>query len=207
MLTLSAGAIAHKNSLSDDSCWLALLEVQIPGTTLYLANNNENITWNGQVWQAFPFDVDPLRENSGTEIPIATIRVSNVTREVLAYVEQSNGAIDFPVILRIVNSEVLGGTAPELQLEYVCKQIKYDTTWVSFTLAGSQHITRRTPERRFMKDFCPYAYGLIECGVSAATLAAFSTCKKTLAQCRERGNSKRFGGEPGIPTGGFYVRV
>lgn len=207
MLNLSAGAIARKNNLAEDSCWLALLEIQIPGATLYLTNNNENVTWNGQVWQPFPFDLDPLRENSGTEVPVATIRVSNVTRDVLYYLEQAGGEIDFPVIIRVVNSEVLGGTDPELELEYVCKRIQYDATWVSFTLAGSQHVARRTPERRYMKDACPYAYGLIECGVSSATITAYPTCAKTLAQCRERSNSKRFGGEPGIPTGGFYVRV
>lgn len=207
MLTLSAGAIAQKNNIGAPSAWLVLLEVQIPGSTLYLVNNNENVTWNGQVWQAFPFDLDPMRENSGTEVPVTTIRVSNVTRDVLYYVEQADGALDFPVILRVVNSEVLGGSDPELELEYVCRRVQYDPQWVSFTLGGSQHVIRRTPERRYLKDFCPFVYGAVECGATSATITTYPTCKRTLVQCRERSNSTRFGGEPGIPTGGIYVSV
>lgn len=209
MLTLSAGAIIKKNDPGSDSAWLALLEIQVPGDQgfLYLTNNSENVTWNGQTWQTFPFDLDPVRENTGTEIPQTSIRVSNISRDVLGYLEATNGAIDFPVILRIVNSKVLGGTTPEIQLDYVVRRITYDSQWITFTLGGSQHITRRTPDRSYMKDACPYPYGGIECGVSAATMVTYPTCDHSLTHCRARSNSKRFGGEAGIPTGGWYARL
>jgi phage-related protein len=209
MLTLSAGAIAEKDKLASDSAWPVLLEIQIPGDQgyLYLTNNSENVTWNGQVWQAFPFGMDPIRENTGSELPQLTIRVSNVSRDVLYYLEQAGGAIDFPVVVRVVNTEVLGGSVAEAELEYVVKRITYDAQWVTFTLGGSQHIARRTPDRCYRKDVCPFAYGGIECGVSAATLVTYQTCDHGIVHCRERGNSARFGGEQGIPTGGWYARI
>jgi len=209
MLNLSAGAIAQKNNIGAPSAWLVLLEIQIPGDwePLCLTNNNENVTWDGKTWQAFPFDLEPLRENTGTEVPVASVRVSNVTRDVLNYLELADGAIDFPCIIRVVNSEVLGSATPELELEYVVRKITYDTQWVVFTLGGSQHIARRTPERRYMKDFCPFAYGKIECGAATATVTTYPTCDKSLVQCRERSNSIRYGGHPGIPTGGLRINV
>jgi phage-related protein len=210
MLNLSAGAIAQKNNIGAASAWIVLLEVQIPTTpttTLYLTNNNENVTWDGQTWSCFPFDLDPVRENSSNEIPVASIRISNVTRDVLYYLEQAQGAIDFPAIIRVVNSEVLGSATPELELEYIVKRITYDAQYITFTLGGSQHIIRRTPERRYMKDFCPFAYNGVECGIPSATFTAYPTCDKSLAACRTRSNSIRFGGEPGIPSGGIHVNV
>lgn len=210
MLTLSADAISEKNKIAGDSVWLVLLEVKIPGATLRLVNNNENITWptvGGNDWTAYPFNLEQIRENSRNEVPSVTIRISNVSRDVQYYLEAADGAVGFPVVIRVVNSEHLNLTDPELELDYVVKSVTYDAQWVTFTLGGSQHIVRRCPERRYLKDFCPFRYGAIECGVSAATVSSYPTCNKSLAACRERSNSARFGGHPGIPTGGFYATL
>lgn len=209
MLELSAAAILRKNNPGEPSAWIVLLEIQVPGDIdpIRICSNNEVVAWGGYDWTPFPFELDPVRENTATEVPVASIRVSNVTRDVLRYLELANGAIDFPVIIRIVNSAVLGNPSPELEVEYIVKRINYDTQWITFTLGGSQHITRRTPERRYMKNFCPFKYGDVECGADAATMLLFPACDHSLANCRERENSERFGGEPGIPTGGLYVRT
>jgi len=205
MLPLSSAAIIEKNKVAGDSVWVILLEITIPGASaIRICSNNENIVWNGETWVPFPFELDEMSENNGGEVPSLNVRVSNVTQELQYYLEETDGAVGFPVTIRVVNSKHLDLTSPELQLDFVCNDASYDARWITFKLGGDQKTNRRVPERRYLKNFCPFAYGGIECGIPAATKAAYPTCVKTLAQCRERGNSQRYGGEPALPLGSFY---
>lgn len=206
MISLSAAAKLEKNDLDSGGAWLVLLEVQVPdGPTLNFARNNEDVIWNGITWVAFPFQMDVVGEESKGEIPKVSIRVSNVTRAVQTYLEEADGGVGAVAILRVVHSSHLDLSDPELEESYAVTNVKADAQWVSFTLGISYPTTARRPARRNLKNFCPFKYGGVECGASAATVAAFPTCSKTLAACRERSNSTRFGGEPSIPQGGLYA--
>jgi phage-related protein len=198
MLVISSAAIAEKNKVAQTGVWLILLEIQLPGETIYLAANNENISWNGQTWIAFDFEVDVIGEAGKGEIPSVAVKVCNITGEIMQRVEANNGVNKTPVILRVINTEVTG-TTPELALSYKVKDSSDDEKWLTFRLSGGNCLTRRTPERRYLPDFCQVNYGSIRCGVTAATMASFPTCDGTRANCEERGNIKRFGGFPWIP--------
>ena len=56
MLSISAVSKAEKNKLSTDSAMLVLLEIKLRNT-VYICYNNEDITWKGQLYQAFPFKI------------------------------------------------------------------------------------------------------------------------------------------------------
>jgi len=198
MRTLSTAALIEKNKLATDSAWLILLEVTIGATTLKLVANNEDILWNGDTWQAFPFELDTVGETGKGEIPAITVKVSNVTGEVQRLLEANDGANGVPVVIRVINSKVTT-TTPELELSFVVESSTHDEQWITFRLTGANCLTRRVPRRRYLKNFCPFAYGGIECGVSAATMATYPTCNRTSANCTERGNSTRFGGFPWMP--------
>lgn len=198
MRTLSTAALIEKNKLATDSAWLILLEVTIGATTLKLVANNEDILWNGDTWQAFPFELDTVGETGKGEIPAVIVKVSNVTGEVQRLIESNDGVNGVPVVIRVINTEVTT-TTPELELSFVVESSTHDEQWITFRLTGANCLTRRVPRRRYLKDFCPFAYGGIECGVSAATLATYPACNRTFANCTERGNSIRFGGFPWMP--------
>lgn len=198
MRTLSTAALIEKNKLATDSAWLILLEVTIGATTLKLVANNEDILWNGDTWQAFPFELDTVGETGKGEIPAVIVKVSNVTGEVQRLIEANNGVNGVPVVIRVINTEVTT-TTPELELSFVVESSTHDEQWITFRLTGANCLTRRVPRRRYLKDFCPFVYGGIECGVSAATMATYPTCNRTFANCTERRNHTRFGGFPWMP--------
>jgi len=198
MRTLSTAALIEKNKLSTDSAWLILLEVTIGATTLKLVANNEDILWNGDTWQAFPFELDTVGETGKGEIPAVVVKVSNVTGEVQNLLEANGGANGVPVVIRVINTEATTTTA-ELELSFVVESSTYDEQWLTFRLTGANCLTRRVPRRRYLKNFCPFVYGGIECGVSAVTMAIYPTCNRTSANCTKRGNSTRFGGFPWMP--------
>lgn len=202
MLTISQAATLEKNKIESGTAWLILLEIEVtPYITLRLVRNTEDIEWNGETWTAFPFEFDPPKQTSAGELPNFQLRVSNITRTVEGYLEQSGGGVGASVRVMVVMSSNLENTHPELDEEFSVQSTSYDAEWVTFTLSGAVNLFRRVPLRRFLKNFCPFKYQGPECRAQSG----YTTCDKSLAACRLRGNEARFGGEPAIPQGGIYA--
>ena len=203
MLNLSQQALIEANSLHSDGVWLILLEIQLSSLEdpVRIVRNTENITWGGHEWQAFSFEIGDVTEDSKGELPTLSIKVSNVTKVLQPYVEAARGGNGSPVILRVVNSKVLGNNFAEVEEEFVVQHATCDNMWVTFELGGDAILNSRFPPRRILKNRCPYVYKGIECG----STSSLTSCPRTLEACEERKNSLRFGGEPGIPQGGLYV--
>jgi lambda family phage minor tail protein L len=198
MRTLSTAALIEINKLATDSASIVLLEIGLT-PIIRLAGNNEDITWNSQTWQAFPFELDTVGETGKGEIPAVVVRVSNVTGEIQRLLESVNGASGTAVTLRVINTAASTSTGCELELSFVVESSTYDEQWLTFRLSGGNCLTRRVPRRRYLRNFCPFTYGGVECGVSSGTVSTYPTCNKTFANCVTRSNSSRFGGYPWLP--------
>lgn len=198
MRTLSTAALIEKNKIAGSGAWLVLLEIQLT-ETIRLVGNNEDILWDSQTWQAFPFELDTIGETGKGEIPAVAVKVSNITGEIQTKLEAADGANGTPVIIRVINTEASTSTECELELAFVLDSTSYDEKQITFRLTGANCLTRRVPPRRYLKNFCPFIYGGIQCGVSAGTLAAYPTCGRTIADCLTRSNDARFGGFRWMP--------
>lgn len=200
MLSISAISKAEKNKLSTDSCFLILLEIRLQNT-VYICYNNEDVTWKGQLYQAFPFEIGEVAEDTDNSDPNISLKVSNVAQGLQAHVEESGGGVGTEVILRVVNSLNMNGDA-DLEEYYTVLSCKVDEQWIDFTLGNAYSARTRRPLDRYMKNNCPFAYKGLRCGYNGN----METCMHTLADCREHGNSMRFGGFPGIDQKGVYAR-
>lgn len=198
MISLSAISKAEKNKLSTDSCFLILLEIRLQNT-VYICYNNENVTWKGQEYIAFPFEIGEVTEDY-TADPAVSLKVSNVARGMQWYVEDSGGGVGTEVILRVVNSLNMGGDA-DLEEFFVVTACKIDEQWIEFTLGNGYSAKTRRPLDRYMKNNCPFAYKGIRCGYNGN----LPSCLHTLADCRSHNNSERYGGFPGIDQKGVYA--
>ena len=199
MLSISAISKQEKNKLSTDSCFLILLEIRLENT-VFICYNNEDITWRGQLYQAFPFEIGETSEESDGSDPNVSLKVSNVAQGFQWFVEDSGGGVGTEVILRVVNSKNLNGAA-DLEETYTVLACKVDEQWIEFTLGNDYSARTRRPLDRYMKNNCRFAYKGIRCGYNGNK----TTCDHTLADCREHSNSKRFGGFPGIDQKGVYT--
>jgi phage-related protein len=126
--------------------------------------------------------------------------VSNITRAVEGYLEQVGGAVGATARAMVVMSKHLDDTTPLQEEEFSVQSTSYNQEWVTFNLSCGVNMFNRIPERRFLKNFCPFRYKGPECQAASS----ITTCDKSLKACKDRGNSVRFGGEPGIPMGGLY---
>ena len=198
MLSISAISKAEKNKLSTDSAMLVLLEIRLKNT-VYICYNNEDITWKGQLYQAFPFKIGETSEDSDGSDPNVQLQVSNVSQGLQWYVEDSGGGVGTEVILRVVNSKNLNGVA-DLEEFYTVLDCKIDEQWVTFTLGNDYSARTRRPLDRYMKNNCRFKYKGVRCGYTGS----IKTCAHTLEDCRNHHNSVRFGGFVGIDQGGVY---
>lgn len=203
-LTISAAATIEKNKLCSDGAWLVLLEIALPGQTIHLVRNNENIIWRGIEWAAFPFDIDDIEENTKGEVQSLNVKVSNVTRTIQAYLEPSGGATGTVVKIYFKMSKGLSEASAEVEEVFAVTKTSVTAEWVTFSLGAGYPLSVRRPEKRVFKNFCQFQYCGIECGLPESMKTTYPDCKRTLTDCRTRGNSTRFNGEPAIP-GGLYL--
>ena len=195
MLKLTDFAKREKNKIASTGVWLVLLEVLYQNETAFrLALNNENIIWQNNEYIAFPFEVGDISQNSEKELPTLELKVSNVNREVQSYLEQYQGGKNTKAIIRVVNTNLLSEGAV-FEETFSVLSSKADQNWVTFSVGCDFSFYHRFPRTRYVANWCPYRYGDIEC---ACVNSSFKTCNGTLSNCRERGNSKRFGGFAGI---------
>lgn len=186
-----------KNQLGGDSPWLVTLDIDLDGTFYYLVNNNEDITYNGQVYTAVPFDVAPPKESSKGEIPTVTLNVSNVTRTLQYYMELLAGAVGAPVTLRVVNTAHLAEDYSELTMYFEVMATKCTASVVSFTLGAPNPLNTRFPAEQFIAAHCNWKFKGPECAYAGVA----SSCNRTLKDCQLKSNSVRFGGFPGLQGG------
>ena len=202
-MPLSSTQIEEKNKLATDSAWLTALEIIIPGVSEHIrvAANNEDITWRGETWLAFHFEFDRMTRGSSGEAPRVTLRVSNVNQVMESYIQDYDlyqkqyGPAPIYCWFFQVNSKDLANDDPAA--EYVFELLEPEPTaeWAIFTLGASNLFNRRAPRDKVRRNFCRYEFKTDpRCGYKGGA----KTCNRSLAFCRELGNSDRFGGFPGI---------
>lgn len=206
MLSLSAVAKAEKNNLNSDGVFVILMELNLPMKDvdpIRVCRNTEDIEWNGHTWQAFPFELGKVSEDKSGSIPSFEIRIDNTSQALTYYVEASNGANNGEVVFYIVNTKALTVTTAEVEEHYRITKLTVTEQWVTATVGTSYNPHSRRPEGKYVKNSCRYKeFAGPECGYKGT---AYTSCNRTLSDCRARGCSKRFGGFPGVDQGGVYV--
>lgn len=200
-VTLPSSAIIAANAVSTDNVWLLLLEIQFGEETIRICRNTESVSWRGHIWEAFPFTISDTKTDNKGSLSNVTIEVDNTTREIEYYLNNANGGTGSDIVLYVVRFDGLEGAEADLEEHFSVKATNVNDAKVIFTLGNSYNTRQRRPWRRYMKNSCPFKYKGVECGCNSE----LATCNHTLSACRERGNSTRFGGFPGIPQGGSYV--
>ncbi len=211
MLPLSSEAIEEKNKLSSSGSWLILLNLTLSDneTVIRLVRNTgtSDVVWNGNAYQNFPFEVDEIKEESGGEHSVLNVRVSNVAKSLMVYLEDEKGLVGCSLDLYVVHSDHLDLSTPEVDESFIVTKTSADVMWVTFELSAANLFNVQFPDNRYMRNWCRFRFNYPDgtdkrCGWTGS---GFQTCEKTLSACGDRNNYARFGGFPGIPEGGLYT--
>lgn len=209
-MALSTVVTTEKNKRNNaDSVFLYAIEVTIPGSEepARVVLNTENVTWRGVEWVAGSFSIEGLDSKSTGELPQCTVNVSNVNRVFEKYVQdwdtycKNNGYSPIEVTLYELNTADLANDEPCAEHTYLLKQPSTDAQTASFVLSAANSATRRAPFNLMRKDYCTHKFQSLRCGYSGLA----TSCDKHISTCRALGNSKRFGGTPGVGKTGLTL--
>lgn len=226
MINLIQPLIEEKNKISQEQPWILLLTMTnvAKDLTIRLARNTENITYKGNEYAAFSFEIDPIPEATKGSLPTVAIKVSNVDRQIQSYIEKdATFGSGWSVILSLVHMSELNGTSledkvAEIEHEWQSLDIIADNEFVTINLGVQNPMLVQFPRQKFSGGFCQRIFNDGEgCPYSTQGLypREFTYCKKTLANCRERFSDNRVNSDGlliglpflafnGIETRGIY---
>lgn len=175
--------------------WVELLAITLPhGKTYRIANNTENVTYDGNVFVASAFSPEIVELTKEARMPSYLLRLSHVDRALLQWLRRTGGLEGYTLTAILVNTNDLTADYTEYTTTYDIRTHSDDDETIEFELGGPNLYRWRFPFRRYMPNLCEVAFKGTLCGYSGAE----SCCNYTLARCRELGNAARFGGTPGL---------
>lgn len=209
MRDLTTDLVTEKNVLHQTSPWIWLLEVEIDdSTSARVTSYQQNVTFDSNVYYAFPFQIGGLQQHSDGKLPTLSITIANVTREVQELLDANQGLVRKKVWVRLVHSDHLADPDAKLEDRFSILQAVATAEAVTFQLGRVDLLRLETPKRRYIRDYCTFVYTGDACGY----VGDLPTCAKTLRRsngCQEHGDDdvaegrvnlhpKRYGGFPSI---------
>lgn len=210
MSELSNQTILDKNSLSTGAVFLVLLEIIIPNTpTVRLVNNTEDITWNSDLYQQFPFDFTDMSQTTKSEVSQWSLKISNSTRAIERYLQEydfylkQNGidGNEITCTIRVINTNDILNTTPILEHTALLQQPTTTPQWATFKLSAKNPYNKQFPPRKIIRNFCAWKFKGLQCQYAGTGVF----CDKTLTTCRSYSNNPRFGGFVGVAGRGIVL--
>jgi len=192
---LSSAAIVEKNKLQSSAAWCYLVTV---GTTPVqrFTNNNENITSNGNVFTRYPMRVDGVQQDAKGNLPQVVLKVANAENLLTDDLVDNDGLMGFQVTLQCIFTNAPNDVVIEEVFEIV--DAEEEEGWISFTLGAESPMLKRFPPDLYMRSNCRHkVYRGTHCQYNGPLNGQM--CRRTWDDCVARDNTKRFGGQPGIP--------
>jgi|GEM_PF-674727 len=218
--------LQEKNQLATLERFIWLYDIAVPSspsTTVYrLTKQPEAIEFGGFTYSPFPISHSTVTRDNTGDLPTTSLTVSNMTREIIATLENYDGLVGQRVRIMLTHSLLLAGggiVLAEEDFEVINSSATADS--VTLQLGTMNLFDSRVPKNRMTRYHCRHQYQSAACGYSLdpASPSYLATCDKSLYGlngCVVHGQSytdagetpihpDRFGGFPGIPiplTGG-----
>lgn len=201
----------ESNKIATKSAWLVLLDVTLndsSSTIFYITNNNEDVVFSGQTYSSLPFELDIRKDSLKGEIPSLNLRITNITRILMTYLEETSGAIGSSVLIRVVNSDLLSEDYSDLEMTFDVIGCSYGEEWIEFSLGAPNPLRSRFPLYRYIADKCRFV-GEFNRGTGNRPRCKYAgldtTCSGTLTDCESKSNQNNFGGFQGLQGGNVRI--
>lgn len=193
--TLPNDFVTEKNKTAQTAPWIWLVECRVDASNaIRVCQYTANVTWpssGGNEYKAYPVRFDSLGSSSDDGEQTTTVTISNADRQLTSYLEDNQGLIGKPVLVRLVHSSHLDETdVPTWRFEVAdCTISRLEIQWQlgPFSLYGWD-----MPYRRFNRNFCIATFGEIETGCPYNTSApgALQSCDHTWEDCIVHGDNQ-----------------
>lgn len=195
MLNLPLALRIEKNKLISTAPWILLVDVELPDSShIRIAKNTEDVTFVGNAYSAFSFDLDANKSSNKGEVQSVTLSVANPGQALTPFVEEYSGLVGCQVTIYVVHTDNLSEDYSELTMTFIVVATHVGEDLIQFSLGGENPMRRRFPLYNSLPNSCGWIFKGAECGYSGSA----TSCDRMLTTCKALGNTKRFGGRPGL---------
>lgn len=206
--SITLATAVDKNRVSSDNVYLLLLEVDIINAatgkvseTLYIANNNEDITFGGTSYQAIPFECELTQDKDSA--PTATLTVYDFTQSIIAALTTEGWSLSWPARFKVINAKNLDSGKVDLEQNFKLMDATAgsDKFSVSFTIGAENPLSLRFPVRQQFRERCAWGYMGGYKGPRCKYTGTLDSCDYTFTGsngCIVHKNTLNYGGFPGV---------
>lgn len=203
MRSLSIASVIESNKISSENAITMALDIDVvdPSTLsvvqrISLVNYQTDLTINGVVYNKASFDIQ-LKE-SATEVQNVQLTVQDQAGILMPYMKTYKGGVYSRVLTSIV-SVTPDNTTAVIDFSELFEVVSSNANdfVVTFEIGAENPLVKVFPQRKQMRDRCPFRFKSVECGYSGAA----TSCDLSLTGdngCRVKNNQARFGGFPSI---------
>lgn len=191
----------EKNSPTNKPIFLYRIYDYDGASDLMFAEYDSNITFNGDVYAAFPITHEFIEESGNQEIAQIKLRASNISRYIQAYLEQYD-LRGKRVDIILVWANQLNNPDVKIVDTYYIDSYAANEKDVEFTLTSKFDVLEvPLPSGKYLRSHCRWVFKSAECGYAGSE----TSCNRTFQRCQALNNVARFGGFPSIPIRRLYV--
>ncbi len=191
----------EKNSPTNKPIFLYKIYDYDGTNDLLFAEYDQSVTFNGEVYIAFPITHEFIEESGNQEIPQIKVRASNVSRYLQAYLEQYD-LRGKRVDIILVWANQLNNPDVKIIDTYYIDSYSANEQDVEFTLTSKFDVLDVVlPSGKYLRTHCRWVFKSDQCGYTGSE----TSCNRTFQRCQELSNVARFGGFPSIPIRHLYV--
>ena len=225
MKDLSQLTKAHKNQIESEDPFIWLFEFEMPDGTRHRLTNftelvefGEDDTGSPIAYYPAPIVHSGIEQSSEGDIPSIKVTLAvGGAFWLTSAVDQHGGLVGQRARILVVSSLELDNPAAAIVEDARVVSAAMDNRSITVELSAFNVFKARLPRFLYSRRRCRWVFGSGECGynVQAGGATTFTSCGYTLEDCTARGDEElanptigvrhhpeRFGGFPGIPTGG-----
>jgi phage-related protein len=197
MKNFSDALLIEKNKLASPYPWVPLIHFAFPSSyEIWLAGDLSDVTYQGQVYTAYNIEVKLPDDNVDAVVPTCQIIAANQSRAFEEIIINTNGGVDYPVTVTIVNTNYLTADYADLTWNFYVLQTTCTNEAVVLECSLYSPLDRKFPPDRFFASTCRYKYFK---GAECKYDGVQGSCDRSIDTCRDlMYNIGNFGGFPGI---------
>lgn len=178
-----------------------LVAIALPSSTIRLALDTADRTWNGQTWTATAGGLGEMQESAEREVPSLQLVLQNLDGVIGPQIDPASGGEDLRrrrvTIYQCDRRRLSGAAAADLvvEWEFIASSVQWlgrDAVAIELGVFPAAEVM--VPDRTLQGLRCRWRYRGLHCG----STSELPDCERTVAACRLRfpGEALRFGGFP-----------